>query len=54
MKVEMRDEKTIVIFPETTAEQIVIQRFVGGMVSTETPKPFQQNIVPLIVEVKRA
>lgn len=53
MKVEMRDEKTLVITPETTAEQIVLAAFAGGDVKVETPKPFQQNVTPLVIEKKQ-
>lgn len=52
MKIEMRDEKTLVITPESIAEQVLLKRFEGAQAKTEKPQPFHTNVEPLIIEVK--
>lgn len=51
MEVEMRDGKTLVIKPESTAEQEALVKFQGGVVSIEDPKPFTPNVKALKIEV---
>ena len=50
MKVELRDEQTIIITPESTAELVVLQRFGGSTVEIEKPKPFNMNVEILKIE----
>lgn len=52
MRVELRDEKTMVVTPESTAELVALLKFSGGTVQVEEPKPFQANVQVLKVERK--
>ena len=51
MKVEMEDERTIRITPESTAEMIVLRSLAAGTVTIEKPKPFQTNVESLLIKV---
>ena len=50
MQVAMRDEKTIEITPENVAEHHLLEKFDGCKISVERPKPFDSNVVKLIVK----
>lgn len=49
MKAELRNETTLVITPESTAEMIVLRRFGGGTAAVERPEPFAPNVEALLV-----
>lgn len=52
MKAEMRDEKTLIVTPESTAEMICLRRFAGGAAEVEKPQPFAVNVEGLKVVAK--
>lgn len=51
MRAELRDDRTLVIIPESTAELMALVRFEACSVQIEKPKPFQQNIEVLKLEI---
>lgn len=50
MKAEMRDEKTLVIIPESTAEMVVLKNMAGGKAEIEKPRPFAVNVDELVIK----
>lgn len=52
MKAELRNDKVLVITPESVAEVTVLQKFVDGKVAVEKPQPFAANVEVLKIEVK--
>jgi len=50
MKVEMRNDKTLIITPESTAEMIALHGFEGAKLSIEKPQPFTMNVEALKIE----
>ena len=46
----MRDEKTIVITPENTAEMVALRNFEHGKISIEKPHPFTTNVEVIKIE----
>lgn len=53
MKVEVRDESTLVLTAETVAEHVLLKRFEGVTAKLETVRPFGINATTLILEVKK-
>lgn len=52
MKVELRNATTMVITPESVAEQLALERFASGHATLERPLPFTSNVALLLVEAK--
>lgn len=50
MKVEMRNDRVLIITPESTAEMIALHGFEGAKLSIERPQPFTMNVEALKVE----
>jgi hypothetical protein len=50
MRCELRDSRTLVIIPESVAEQEMLLRFQGRQAKAETPPPFQPNVTLLVLE----
>ena len=46
----MENENTLVITPESTAEQIVLNNLSGAKVEIRKPEPFQMNVNALVVK----
>ncbi len=49
MLVEMRDDKTIVIRPKSTAELVALKGFEKATVEVEKPTPFEKYVDVLLV-----
>lgn len=52
MIVEVRDETSLVIRPESVAEQTFLERFVGVQIQWDSPAPFQPNVGGLLLKVR--
>lgn len=50
MKAELRNDKTLIVTAESTAELVALQKFENAKVSLEKPQPFQMNVDILKVE----
>ena len=44
MRAELRDENTLIVTSESTAELVALAKFEGAKVEIEKPKPFQANV----------
>ncbi len=53
MLIEVRDQTTLIIKPESTAELVFLQKFEGALAVKECPKPFAPNIEVLKLEEKK-
>jgi hypothetical protein len=52
MLIEMRDDMTLAIKPENTAEMTYLRSFVGGTIEVENPQPFTMNVEVLVIKKK--
>ena len=50
MIIETRNDKTLVIRPETVAEQTFLARFKDATIKVEDPQPFASNVSVLLIE----
>ena len=49
MKVEFRDDKTLIVTPELSIDQVLLAKFEGGTISVEKPRPMEMNIERLVI-----
>jgi hypothetical protein len=50
VKIDLIDDKTLQVTPESVPELLALRAFVGGSVQLEEPQPFAANVQVLIVK----
>jgi len=56
MQIKMQDANTLIVEPESTAEQVYLEGLVkrGVLVTLEKPQPFAMNVIRLKIEASPA